>query len=60
MKNLGYLTAWAGVQLAEGKDFKKTNTVGTMADVVWDKANSQLIMGKPLILTSENIDKYDF
>ena len=27
VENLGYLTAWAGVQLAAGKDFQATNKV---------------------------------
>ena len=27
VENLGYLTAWAGAQLAEGKQFAETNNV---------------------------------
>jgi len=59
---LGYLTAWAGVQMAQGKPFAATTKVGdgALSDVTYDPATEVVLMGKPLTLTKETVDKYPY
>lgn len=59
---LGYLTVWAGVQLAEGKEFAAKPEIGTDAlkDVSYDAATKTLLLGPPLVLTKDNVDNYNF
>jgi rhamnose transport system substrate-binding protein len=61
-KALGYLTAWAGVQLAEGKEFQATQKVadGALENVTYDPATKILLMGKPLTFTKETVGDYNF
>ena len=59
--NLGYLTAWAGQQLASGKTFEADNKVNDqMTDVKWDEASKTLVLGEPLLITTENVGQFDY
>jgi rhamnose transport system substrate-binding protein len=61
VENLGYLTAWAGVQLAAGKDFQETNKVNDdMTDVAFDDTTKVLLLGPPLRITKENAGQFDY
>ena len=60
-KNLGYLTVWAGKQLAEGKQLQATNDVGApVGSVSFDSATKNLLLGKPITFTKDNVDQYNF
>lgn len=60
-EQLGYLIAWAGLQLAEGKEFAADNKVSDkLSDVKYDAANKMLIMGPALEITKENVGDYKF
>jgi rhamnose transport system substrate-binding protein len=61
VEHLGYLTAWAGVQLAKGEDFKPTNDVtDDIKDVTFDPSTKVLLLGPPLVITKENAGNYDY
>src|SRR3954467_13533547 len=61
VENLGYLTAWAGVQLAGGKDFQSTNDVNAdMSDVSYDSSSKVLLLGPPLTITKDNAGQYSY
>src|SRR3954454_3757673 len=61
VEKLGYLTAWAGVQLASGKDFQATNKVnGDMTDVAYDDKTKVLLLGPALRITKENAGQFDY
>src|SRR3954453_22995781 len=61
VENLGYLTAWAGVQLAAGKDFQATNKVNSdMTDVAYDDKTKVLLRGPPLRITKDNAGQYNY
>jgi rhamnose transport system substrate-binding protein len=61
VQNLGYLTAWAGQQVAQGKPFQATNKVSdAMPDVKWDEASKTLVLGDPLLITTENVDQFNY
>lgn len=61
VKNLGYLTAWAGLQAAEGKDFQPTNNVNAqMPAVTYDSATKVLLLGPPLIITKDNVSQFNY
>ena len=61
VKNLGYLTAWAGKQLAENKPFKPVNDVNAdMPKVRYDAKTKVLLLGKPLIITKDNVDQFNY
>ena len=60
-KALGYLTCWAGVQLAKGIPFEAENQVPTFNETVTYSANDGiLLLGKPLIITPDNVNDFDF
>src|SRR3954471_8849095 len=60
VENLGYLTAWAGVQLAGGKDFQSTNDVNAdMPKVEYDDSTKVLLLGPALRITKDNAGDYD-
>jgi rhamnose transport system substrate-binding protein len=60
-KNLGYLTVWAGKQLADGKQLAPTNDVGEpVGSVKYDQASKTLLLGEPTVFTKDNVDKYAF
>src|SRR3954449_5538517 len=61
VENPGYLTAWAGVQLAAGKDFQATNKVnGDMTDVAYDDKTKVLLLGPPLQITKDNAGQFNY
>ena len=61
VQNLGYLTAWAGEQLAKGKAFQATNKVNDqLPEVKWDEASKTLVLGDPLLITTQNVDQFDY
>lgn len=60
VNKLGFLTVWAGQQLAQGKSFQATNEVPTVGQVKFDAAKKMLVLGPPLVFTKENVDQYSF
>ena len=61
VQNLGYLTAWAGGQLAEGKQLAETNNVSPdLSAIKYDAASKTLLLGPPLVITKENVDQYNY
>ncbi|GGL11236.1 autoinducer 2 ABC transporter substrate-binding protein [Mangrovihabitans endophyticus] len=61
VENLGYLTAWAGEQLAAGKQFQATNKVSdAMPAVEYDSSSKVLLLGPPLTITGENVDDFNY
>ncbi|WP_198412171.1 autoinducer 2 ABC transporter substrate-binding protein [Mycetocola zhujimingii] len=58
---LGYLTAWTGLQLAEGNELEATNNVSDdLPEVEYDSETKVLLLGPPLTITTENVDEYDY
>lgn len=61
VENLGYLTAWTGAQLAEGKPFAATNNVSPeLPAVTYDETSKTLLLGPPLAITKENVDQFSY
>src|ERR1035437_8002476 len=61
VQNLGYLTAWAGMQIKENKPFQATNDVSNVIKgVKWDSKTKELLLGPPLVLTKANVNKYNY
>ncbi|WIM98841.1 autoinducer 2 ABC transporter substrate-binding protein [Actinoplanes oblitus] len=61
VQNLGYLTAWAGTRIAEGKQFQATNDVSDkLPAVTYDAASKMLLLGPALAITSENVDQFNY
>ena len=61
VEHLGYLTAWAGVQLAQGNQFQATNDVSDdITGVTYDDQTKVLLLGPPLRITKENAADYDY
>lgn len=61
VQNLGYLTAWAGLQAAEGKPFATTNKVNdAMPAVTFAAASKVLLLGPPLVITKDNVSKFNY
>jgi len=61
-KALGYLTAWAGKQMVDGKAFEASQKVkdGALENVTYDATTKVLLMGKPLTFTKETVNNYQF
>lgn len=58
---LGYLTVWAGKILADGKKFEAENTVpGFEQPVKYFADKKTLLLGTPLVINSDNVDKFNF
>jgi rhamnose transport system substrate-binding protein len=58
---LGYLTAWAGDQLAEGKSFQATNNVSTsLPAITYDATQKMLVLGPAFVFTKDNVDNYHY
>ncbi|MFE3169229.1 autoinducer 2 ABC transporter substrate-binding protein [Streptomyces sp. NPDC059224] len=55
--DLGYLTVWAGKQLAEGKS-PKTNGVGDIKGISYQEDLKTLLLGQPLVFDKNNIAQY--
>ena len=61
VEQLGYLTAWAGDQLATGKSLQPVNHVSDkLASVSWDPATKTLLLGDPLVITKDNADRFSY
>jgi rhamnose transport system substrate-binding protein len=61
VQNLGYLTAWTGAQLAEGKQFQATNSVSDkLTGVTYDAASKMLLLGPALAITDQNVDQFNY
>ncbi|MFC7404278.1 autoinducer 2 ABC transporter substrate-binding protein [Georgenia alba] len=61
VEHLGYLTAWAGVQLARGEEFQAENDVSEdITGVTFDEETKELLLGPPLVLTEENASDFDY
>lgn len=58
---LGWLTHWAGLQLAQGNAFEAENDVpGFDEPVQYFDDTKILLLGPPLIITEDNVDDFDF
>lgn len=61
VENLGYLTAWAGAQIAQDKTFEATNDVSeALPAVEYDEATKVLLLGPALAITQENVDSFSY
>jgi rhamnose transport system substrate-binding protein len=61
VEKLGYLTAWTGAQLAEGKQFSETNDVAPdLSGIKYDASSKTLLLGPPLSITKDNVDQFDY
>jgi rhamnose transport system substrate-binding protein len=61
VEQLGYLTAWAGAQLAQGKDFAPTNKVNSdLSAVKYDDSTKTLLLGDPLVITKKNVGQFNY
>src|SRR3954454_7494848 len=61
VEHLGYLTAWAGVQLADGKKFEAKNDVSKdITGVTYDDKTKVLLLGPPLRITKDNAGDFDY
>jgi rhamnose transport system substrate-binding protein len=61
VEQLGYLTAWAGMQVASGTPLQPTNQVNSeLTAVQWDESTKELLLGDPLRITTENVDQYQY
>jgi len=59
---LGYLTGWAGVQLANDGDLGDLSGVEneSLSEVSYDEASGVLLLGPPTVFTAENAGDYDY
>jgi rhamnose transport system substrate-binding protein len=61
VENLGYLTAWAGAQLAAGTQFQPTNNVSPdLSAIEYDATSKTLLLGPPLAITDANVDEFRY
>jgi rhamnose transport system substrate-binding protein len=61
VQGLGYLTVWAGVQLAEGTQIPaKPQVSAALKDVSYDAATKALLLGPPLVITKDNVGDYKY
>jgi rhamnose transport system substrate-binding protein len=61
VENLGYLTAWAGAQLAENKPFQATNNVSSkLSGITYDSGSKMLLLGPALAITKDNVDQFNY
>lgn len=61
VQRLGYLTAWAGDQLAKGKPFAARNKVsGPLPSVAYSPSGKTLLLGNPLIINKSNAGDYNY
>ena len=61
VENLGYLTAWAGDQLAHGRSFQAKNKVSSALPAIgYTPSTRSLLLGDPLIITKSNAGDYDY
>jgi rhamnose transport system substrate-binding protein len=61
VENLGYLTGWAGRQLAAGKSVEPTpDLLKKIPGVTWHADTKTLLLGKPLEITTQNVDQFNY
>ncbi|GAA4984934.1 autoinducer 2 ABC transporter substrate-binding protein [Kineococcus glutinatus] len=61
VEKLGYLTGWAGKQLADGTAFSATNEVSAdLPAVEYTDSDKMLLLGPPLEITKDNVDQFDY
>ena len=59
-RNLGYLTVYAGSQLAGGTLRADARSINAGRLGALEVRRGQIILGEPLLMTKANIDSYDF
>lgn len=57
---LGYLSAWAGLQLASGEEIPESVQAGPADQATYDASKKELLLGPPLIVTKDNAGDYDY
>jgi rhamnose transport system substrate-binding protein len=61
VENLGYLTAWAGKQVADGKSFETDNNIGgSLGSAKYFGDQKMLLLGDPLRITKDNVDQFNY
>lgn len=61
VESLGYLTAWAGKQVADGKPLAASNKVNLeLPAIKYDAATKTVLLGEPLLITQENVDQFKY
>jgi rhamnose transport system substrate-binding protein len=61
VKNLGYLTAWAGKQIADGGALDPDAKLkAKVPDATYDAATKTLLLGPALRITKDNVDKFPY
>lgn len=61
VENLGYLTAWAGKQLAEGKPMEPDSALkAKLPDVTYVADQKMLLLGPALRITTKNVDQFNY
>lgn len=58
--DLGYLTGWAGWQLALGEEFPEEISVGELSGVQYDPETKMMLLGGPFVFTKENVGEFDY
>jgi rhamnose transport system substrate-binding protein len=61
VESLGYLTAWAGKQIAEGRQLGSSNKVNLeLPAIKYDAVTKTVLLGDPLLITRENVDQFKY
>ncbi|MFD9896054.1 autoinducer 2 ABC transporter substrate-binding protein [Amycolatopsis sp. NPDC059027] len=61
VESLGYLTAWTGKQLAEGRQLAPVNKVSLeLPAVKYDVTQRMILLGDPLLITQQNVDQFKY
>jgi rhamnose transport system substrate-binding protein len=61
VKNLGYLTAWAGKQLADGGSLEPDAKLkAKVPDASYDAGTKTLLLGPALRITKDNVDQFPY
>ena len=61
VESLGYLTAWTAKQIADGKPLQPVNKVSLeLPAVKYDAATKTVLLGDPLLITTDNVDQFKY
>jgi rhamnose transport system substrate-binding protein len=61
VKKLGYLTAWAGKQIADGGSLQPDAKLkAKVPDASWDAGSKTLLLGPALRITKVNVDQFPY
>jgi rhamnose transport system substrate-binding protein len=61
VESLGYLTAWTAKQVADGKPLTPVNKVSLeLPAVKYDAATKTVLLGDPLLITTDNVDQFKY